>query len=825
MVANIQQRMEAQEAEIQNLRRQQNHSEQGHEEEHESGPEIEQPVPPRAPEHPVIQQEPLYERFRRMKPDEFEGSSDPLVAEEWLSSIQTILDFMHLNEREKVLCATYVLKKDARYWWETVKMRRNVQDMTWDEFIAEFNQKYYNRMAMRAQQNEFINIKQGSMSVTEAVRKFDQLARLCPYLVPTEEERVRRMLEMFRPELAVVIDSGDNPPTTVAECVDRALRAEYRLAQAKEERNRIFEARKNQKGQTKQGYEMKPNSQVQRTNQYGNNNNKRKGNFGGQKNGKGSGSQSAPITQSRLEAPEANARIFTFSRNDAEAGTSNVVTEQKFEFVGESRKQPKVMISSMRAKKLLTSGCMGYLATIVDKSVEAKGNVEDVPIVRDFVDVFPEELPGLPPDREIQFEIELLPGTAPISKAPYRMAPAELKELQAQLQDLLDKRFIRPSHSPWGAPVLFVKKKDGTLRMCIDYRELNKVTVKNRYPLPRIDDLFDQLKGATIFSKIDLRSGYHQLKIKEEDVPKSAFRTRYGHYEFLVMPFGLTNAPAAFMDLMNRVFKDFLDKFVIVFIDDILIYSKTKEEHEEHLRITLRTLEEHKLYAKFSKCEFWLDKVHFLGHVVSKDGVSVDPAKIEAVSKWPAPTNVTEIRSFLGLADIKGAQELDSELLRLRKDVKEGRNPEFSLSSDGILHHKGRLCGVMRFGKKGKLSPRFIGPFEILERVGKVAYKLALPPELSSVHNVFHVSMLKKYVSDPSHVLEHEPIQVNEDLTYEEKPVQILDRKDKTLRNKVIPLVKVLWRNHKIEEATWEREDDMRINYPELFQIFGDENS
>ncbi|KAL5553282.1 hypothetical protein UlMin_040683 [Ulmus minor] len=821
----MQQRMEAQEAEIQNLRRQQNHSEQGHEEEHESGPKIEQPVPPRAPEHPVIQQEPLYERFRRMKPDEFEGSSDPLVAEEWLSSIQTILDFMHLNEREKVLCATYVLKKDARYWWETVKMRRNVQDMTWDEFIAEFNQKYYNRMAMRAQQNEFINIKQGSMSVTEAVRKFDQLARLCPYLVPTEEERVRRMLEMFRPELAVVIDSGDNPPTTVAECVDRALRAEYRLAQAKEERNRIFEARKNQKGQTKQGYEMKPNSQAQRTNQYGNNNNKRKGNFGGQKNGKGSGSQSAPITQSRLEAPEANARIFTFSRNDAEAGTSNVVTEQKFEFVGESRKQPKVMISSMRAKKLLTSGCMGYLATIVDKSVEAKGNVEDVPIVRDFVDVFPEELPGLPPDREIQFEIELLPGTAPISKAPYRMAPAELKELQAQLQDLLDKRFIRPSHSPWGAPVLFVKKKDGTLRMCIDYRELNKVTVKNRYPLPRIDDLFDQLKGATIFSKIDLRSGYHQLKIKEEDVPKSAFRTRYGHYEFLVMPFGLTNAPAAFMDLMNRVFKEFLDKFVIVFIDDILIYSKTKEEHEEHLRITLRTLEEHKLYAKFSKCEFWLDKVHFLGHVVSKDGMSVDPAKIEAVSKWPAPTNVTEIRSFLGLADIKGAQELDSELLRLRKDVKEGRNPEFSLSSDGILHHKGRLCGVMRFGKKGKLSPRFIGPFEILERVGKVAYKLALPPELSSVHNVFHVSMLKKYVSGPSHVLEHEPIQVNEDLTYEEKPVQILDRKDKTLRNKVIPLVKVLWRNHKIEEATWEREDDMRINYPELFQIFGDENS
>ena len=182
------------------------------------------------------------------------------------------------------------------------------------------------------------------------------------------------------------------------------------------------------------------------------------------------------------------------------------------------------------------------------------------------------------------------------------MAPAELKELQSQLKEMLDNGFIRPSHSPWGAPVLFVKKKDGSLCLSIDYRELNKVTVKNKYPLPRIDDLFDQLKGAKVFSKIDLRSGYHQLRIKDEDIPKTAFRTRYGHYEFTVMPFGLTNAPAAFMDLMNRVFRRHLDEFVIVFIDDILIYSKSPEEHEEHLRIVLQTLKENQLYAKFSKC-------------------------------------------------------------------------------------------------------------------------------------------------------------------------------------------------------------------------------
>ncbi|GJZ97724.1 putative reverse transcriptase domain-containing protein [Tanacetum coccineum] len=198
--------------------------------------------------------------------------------------------------------------------------------------------------------------------------------------------------------------------------------------------------------------------------------------------------------------------------------------------------------------------------------------------------------------------------------------------------------------------MLFVKKKDGSLRMCIDYRELNKLTVKNRYPLPRIDDLFDQLQGSRFFSKIDLRSGYHQLRVHEDDIPKTAFRTRYGHFEFTVMPFGLTNAPAVFMDLMNRVCKPYLDKFVIVFIDDILIYSRTKEDHEVHLGLVLELLRKEKLYAKFSKCEFWLQEVHFLGHVVNQNGIHVDPSKIEAVKNWKTPTTPSEIRSFLGLA-------------------------------------------------------------------------------------------------------------------------------------------------------------------------------
>ncbi|GJR21202.1 reverse transcriptase domain-containing protein, partial [Tanacetum coccineum] len=256
--------------------------------------------------------------------------------------------------------------------------------------------------------------------------------------------------------------------------------------------------------------------------------------------------------------------------------------------------------------------------------------------------VFPEDLPGIPPVRQVEFQIDLIPGAAPIARTPYRLAPSEMQELSNQLQELTDRGFIRPSTSPWGAPVLFVKKKDGSFRMCIDYRELNKLTIKNRYPLPRIDDLFDQLQGSSVYSKIDLRSGYHQLRVREEDIPKTAFRTRYGHYEFQVMPFGLTNAPAVFMDLMNRVCKPYLDKFVIVFIDDILIYSRNEEEHASHLRIILELLRKEKLYAKFSKCDFWIHIVQFLGHLIDSQGLHVDPAKIEAVKNWTSPTTPTE---------------------------------------------------------------------------------------------------------------------------------------------------------------------------------------
>ncbi|GJV92381.1 putative reverse transcriptase domain-containing protein [Tanacetum coccineum] len=523
-----------------------------------------------------------------------------------------------------------------------------------------------------------------------------------------------------------------------------------------------------------------------------------------------------------------------------------------------------------------------------------------------------------------------------------------MQELSNQLQELADRGFIRPSTSPWGALVLFVKKKDGSFRMCIDYRELNNLTVKNRYPLPRIDDLFDQLQGSSVYSKIDLRSGYHQLRVRDEDIPKTAFRTRYGHYEFQMMPFGLTNTPAVFMDLMNRVCKPYLDKFVIVFIDDILIYSRNKEEYANHLRIILELLKKEKLYAKFSKCDFWIHIVQFLGHLINSQGLHFGPAKIKAVKNWASPTTPTEIRHFLGLSgyywrfieevnddfvvycdashqglgamlmqrekviayvsrqlkpheenytthdlelgavmftlkiwrhyiystkctvftDHKSVQHiLDQKELNMRQrrchftsrfwkslqsalGTKLDMSTAYHLETNGQSERTiqtledmlraspfkalyGRKCrspvcwaevgdvqltrpeiihettkkivqirqslqaardqqrSIVHFGKRGKLNPWYIGPFKILERIGPVAYKLELPEELSNVYSTFHISNLKKCLSNESLVIPMKELRLDDKLNFVEEPVEIMDREVKQLKQSRIPIVKV----------------------------------
>ena len=271
-------------------------------------------------------------------------------------------------------------------------------------------------------------------------------------------------------------------------------------------------------------------------------------------------------------------------------------------------------------------------------------------LLTEFKDVFPPELPpGLPPRRNVDHKIELMPDAKPIIRPTYAMSAKELEELSKQLNELTAAGFIRPSKSPYGSPVLFVKKKDGTTRMCVDYRALNQMTIKNRYPLPRIDELFDRLQGAKFFTKLDLRSGYHQIRIADEDIEKTAFRCRYGHYEYLVMPFGLTNAPASFMHLMNQILRPYLDRTAIVFLDDILIYSRTFEEHQRHVKEVLQVLREHKLFAKESKCEIYQRRVEFLGHRIDEDGLHMMTEKLDAIRDWPPLTKVDDIRSFLGL--------------------------------------------------------------------------------------------------------------------------------------------------------------------------------
>ncbi|GJU68270.1 putative reverse transcriptase domain-containing protein [Tanacetum coccineum] len=601
------------------------------------------------------------------------------------------------------------------------------------------------------------------------------------------------------------------------------------------------------------------------------------------------------------------------------------------------------------------------IAKVLKSVKKDEPKLGDIPIVRDFEDVFPEDLSGLPPQRQVEFRIDLVPGATPIAKSPYRLAPSEMQELSGQLQELQDKGFIRPSHSPWGAPVLFVKKKDGSLRMCIDYRELNKLTVKNRYPLPRIDDLFDQLQGSCYFSKIDLRLGYHQLRVHEDDIPKTAFRMRYGHFKFTVMPFGLTNAPAVFMDLMNR----------------------TKEDHESSIfGIGIwKWLRKEKCMPSSSKCGVLVAKVHFLGHVVNQNGIHADPSKIEAVKNWKTLTTPSEIQSFLGLASyyrrfianfskivkpltwltqknqkyvlgveqeeafqtlknnlcdgnpiidryrdevedfvlkiheknytthdlelgavvfalktwrhylygtksviytdhkslqyifdqkelnmhqrrwielfsdyeceiryhpgkanvvadalVEGAAEtIDVSYMgsinRRRENDDHGRSSQSNITTDKVVLIKEKLKAARDRQKSYADNRRKplefeVGdsrPFEILERIGPVAYGLRLPEELSGVHDTFHVSNLKKCLADASLHVPLDEIKVDKTLCFVEELVEIMDREVKSLKRSRISLVKVHWNSKRGPEFTWEHEDYMKSKYPQWFVERADE--
>jgi len=315
-------------------------------------------------------------------------------------------------------------------------------------------------------------------------------------------------------------------------------------------------------------------------------------------------------------------------------------------------------------------------------------------IKKEYGNIFLQGLPAkMPPVRTVDHQIPLKPNLLPPFKGIFRLSQFELQELKKQLDHLLETGKISPSTSPYGAPVLFVKKKDGSLRMCIDYRALNSQTIQNRYAIPRIDELLDRLYNAKIFSKLDLTSGYHQIRIHSADRPKTAFRTRYGHYEWNVMPFGLTNAPATFQTLMNEIYRDLLDECVIVYLDDILVYSQTPEEHERHLRMVMDRLKENELYAKWSKCDFFVTEIEYLGHIVGPDGIKPNLKLVQAIQEFPQPKSLKELQSFLGLANfyrkfIKNFSEIAAPLTDGTKNASQTRpiiwNEAMSFAFDAL---------------------------------------------------------------------------------------------------------------------------------------------
>ncbi|GJS25204.1 reverse transcriptase domain-containing protein [Tanacetum coccineum] len=1070
--------------------------------------------------------------FMACGPRDFDGTGGAVASTRWIKKMESVIDNSGClaNQRVKYAASSFIGK--ALTWWNTQVQARGrdaVNAMTLNDFKALLTTEFCPSNEIKKLEGKFWNHSMVGANHARYTDRFHELEKLVPHLVTLEAKRVTS--------------------STLAKAGEKM--------KERDEASKLESVGKDEK-KAKGGRAFVAAVPPRREN----------GNFP-----KCARNQLALEGNRNTRGNENRDRGRAFNVNDVDAlQDPNVQTEDsRANGMKEEVDRNFSWLRGLRFNYVKENVSQEYRKTKTLMSTKAnEPTLSDIPIVRDFEDVFPDDLSGLPPQRQVEFRIDLIPGATPVAKSPYRLAPSEMQELSEQLQELQDKGFIRPSHSPWGAPVLFVKKKDGSFRMCIDYRELNKLTIKNRYPLPRIDDLFDQLQGARYFSKIDLRSGYHQLRVHDDDISKTAFRTRYGHFEFTVMPFGLTNAPAVFMDLMNRVCKPYLDKFVIVFIDDILIYSKTKEDHENHLRLMLDLLRKEKLYAKFSKCEFWLQEVHFLGHVVNHDDIHVDPSKIEAVKSWKAPTTPSEVRSFLGLAGYyirfienfsKIAKTLTSLTQKNQKDkviayasrhlksheknymthdlelgavvfalkiwrhylygeksviytdhksiqhifnqkelnmrqrrwlelfsdyeckikylpgkanvvanaltqfeafkdenvIAEGLNgiyQQMEKREDGSLHymdriwvllvgsvrtkimdevHKtrysvhlgadkmyydlrdmywwpamdfitklprsssghdairvivdrltksahflaiqedysmeklarlyideivvrhgvptsiisyrdgsftsrcckrtiqtledmlracvidfggswnihlplaefsynnsyhssircapfealyGRKCrspvlwaeigdsgligpelvqettdkvvvirdrlkaardrqksyadnrrkplefqvgdhvmlkvspwkGVVRFGKKGKLAPRFVGPFEILERIGPVAYRLRLPEELSSVHDTFHVSNLKKCLADANLHVPLDEIKVDKTLRFVEEPLEIMDREVKTLKRSKIPIVKVRWNSKRGPEFTWEREDHMKAKYPQLFE-------
>ncbi|GJS37651.1 putative reverse transcriptase domain-containing protein [Tanacetum coccineum] len=529
-----------------------------------------------------------YKEFMSCQPFNFKCTEGAVGLIRWFERTESVFSHGNCSEDCKVKFATGTLTEEALSWWNSFAQPIGIEKaykITWFEFKQLLIKKFYPRTEIKKMEDEFYNLTVKGNDLKTYVRRFQELAVLCPTMVPNFE----KLMEVFIGGLPRSIEGNvtASKPQTLEEAITITQRnLHYQVSDLQQGGSSDQELQKQRASHWKQLATRADKRFVSISLAYMLN--------------------IPPITlDTTYDIEMADGNLV--GTNTIIQGCTLILLNQPFEI-------DLMPIKLGSFDVIIGMDCLSkYHARIIcDEKVvhipidgETLIIREDIPIVREFPEVFPKDLPGLPPIRQVEFQIDLIPRAAPVARAPYRLAPSEMHELSNQLQELADRGFIQPSTLPWGALVLFVKKKDGSFRMCIDYQELNKLTVKNRYLLPRIDDLFDQLQGSSTYLKIDLRSGYHQLRIRSEDIPKTAFRTCHQNAVqdttiFHVMPFGLTNAPAVFMDLMNRVCKPYLDKFVIVFIDDILIYSRNKKKTRRHMRIILKILKKGDIaYANF----------------------------------------------------------------------------------------------------------------------------------------------------------------------------------------------------------------------------------
>ncbi|GJZ60857.1 putative reverse transcriptase domain-containing protein [Tanacetum coccineum] len=601
--------------------------------------------------------------FMKCNPTVFHGTEEAVELRRWFEKTEMVFGISECAEGKKVKFSAATLQGPPLTWW---------------------NSKFCPVEEVKRMEHEMWHLKVKEFNIVAYTQRFNELALMCPRMVDPESVKgnayIRGLSENIKGEVT------SSKPTNLSEAVRMAHKLMEQKRQAKKERE--IEGNKRKWENFQSGNSSRNNY---KDNSHHQQNNQKQGNARAMTTAPNEGNVPTgplPVCDHCFARHIGRCTIQCHKCGKVGHKSRNHCPKKNKPQGGDARGRAYVIKDVKRQGPNVVTGTFllnnRYASVLFDSGSD-----------KSFVNTRFSHLIDINPDKlNVSYEVELADGKVVSTSTVLRGCtlnlvnhPFEIDLMHielgtfddfhhlGQLQELLEKGFILLSPSLWGAPVLLVKKKDGSFRMCIDYRKLNKLTVKNRYPLSRINDLFDQLQGSSLYSKIDLRLGYHQLHIKEEDIPITAFRTRYGHFEFQVMSFGLTNAPAVFMDLINRVCKPYLDKFVIVYIDDILIYSKDKEKHGEHLKIILELLKKEQLYAKFSKCDFWLDSVQFLDHVIDNKGVHVDPAKVEAIRNWATPTTPTKVRQFLRLASyyrrfIEGFSLISKPVTKLTKEDK-----------------------------------------------------------------------------------------------------------------------------------------------------------